>query len=278
MKRYLVMGYSCDTRAHLLKSYPNDERLMPIIDSVIEQYGVFNQEQKIQNFIDFGPISFCLMDFYSNTFIGIRDSFVLGAYYASIAGASALGELILNDLIYSLRSYYPRTTKTKDAFDKKSINSWNQALEILNEWNVLAPGVDQEFKKLESIRQKFLHFNKTTFSSMNERENALETIGYLRAILEKQYGVLNSAPWFLVATPAILGNFIKKDYEEHPFVKEKIIPNSALVGYLFKCKFGPNNVAIVRDDLTIYPDNEISDQEFCELFQKHFTRETIKLF
>jgi hypothetical protein len=162
-----------------------------------------------------------------------------------------------------LRDDFKGTDEYKYVYRRESFDNWDLAINTLESWNVLLPEVVQNFRDLKELRnRRAIHFNIET--DTNDKGLALEAIGVLLEIVKGQFAGFGTQPWFI---PGITGAaYVKKEYEENPFVKRIILPNCALVGSAHRMEHGPNGW-IVMDNHT-YEERDITDEEFADLLEK----------
>ncbi|MEX0922694.1 MAG: hypothetical protein WDZ84_07955 [Rhodovibrionaceae bacterium] len=117
------------------------------------------------------------------------------------------------------------------------------------------------FYAFEGIRNKSIHFNPNTYSSV--REDALSAIKLLREIIDGQFGTFGIKPWLISGTRG--HQFIKKEFENHPFIETYFKPTCPFVGPLFSMDFDEMQRAkfFDFDDYGLAP---WSDEEFSERF------------
>ena len=148
-------------------------------------------------------------------------------------------------------------------YDKKSFDNWDEAINILESWKVLLPGVVSKFKDLKNIRNReAIHFNIETEDK--DRETALRAINLLAEIIGGQFAFLGLQPWFIENTKGEF--YIKKDWEANPFIKAVYVPNCVLAGPFHKVETVSGGLEVV-DDFK-YENEEISDSEFVKLREK----------
>ena len=158
----------------------------------------------------------------------------------------------LNHLVLDLRDDFPKTRQYKRA-KRAPFRDWQAAIDILAAWDVLLPDVVNEFRGLESLRHRTIHFNRDTYSNL--RGDALTAIAHLRVIIDRQFGAFGNQPWFIGAVGAV---FIKREYEANPFVRRYYLPQCPFVGV--RHGFDP----LMRVcDFPDYGDGELTDEEFC---------------
>jgi hypothetical protein len=120
----------------------------------------------------------------------------------------------------------------KYVYRNSSFDDWDKVIDILKEWDVWVPSVFDAFKKLKVLRNRSIHFNSET--ELNMKADAIEAIELITIIIDKQFGsIFSTQDWYISDIPGGV-TFIKKEYEEIPFVKEILNPNSELVGYKHK--------------------------------------------
>ncbi|MAX67066.1 MAG: hypothetical protein CME66_09045 [Halobacteriovoraceae bacterium] len=273
MKRYRVISSDFDTRAHFLSMEikeswetknkelhkANRER---ILTQLRDEFGTLHFDQKVKNFIDFGPYSMSVIAYHNKFFHHIRTSYVMGAYYTALTGVSSLGERILNHLILNLRTYHTSSPEYKRVYKKSSFDNWDLAIEVLTNWNVLLPEVTSLFKRLKVVRNKAIHFNPET--DHNDKDLAFEAIKLLKEIIELQFCGFGNRPWFITNIPGEI--YLKKEWEEKPFIKEVYLKNCLLVGPKHEVK----SVIPFQIEDYEYLEKDISDEEFAALrIEKH---------
>lgn len=275
MKRHRALNYDMDFRAAQL-SRQIDEAWEPnvqdlhrrnyeqTVQSFVREFGEWNLEAKLQNFIELGNGPFSVIAFHNTFFRQVRYAFVIGSYYPGLTGACALGERVLNLLVLNLREFYRSTPEYKKVYRKSSFDNWQLAIDTLETWGVLLPNAAANFRALARIRNQAIHFNPAT--DHNDRELALTAIRTLSQIIDEQFTVFGRRPWFIPGTPGV--SFIRKESEIDPFVRTLYLPNCALVGSYHTLEFEatPDGTkCIVHDDYDYEP-IEVSDEQFAELF------------
>ncbi len=270
MKRYRILAYDFDTRATILKTEIQDDweekikkqwgnNKRSIKEGLIAEYGAVGAFRKIDNFIELDANPISIIAFHNKFLRQIRSAYVIGSYYASLTGACALGERILNHLILRLRDYYKSTKEYRKVYRKDSFDNWDLAINTLEAWGVLLPDVVASFKELKDIRNRSIHFNPETDN--NDKELAMESITKLKEIVTGQFSGFGTQPWFIEGINGAC--YIKNDYEDNPFVKEVVLPNCHKVGHLHRLEHGQGSW-VVRDSHD-YADIEITDERFSEL-------------
>lgn len=128
----------------------------------------------------------------------------------------------------------------------------------------MIPEALEAFRELKVIRNKSIHFNFSTESSV--KIDAIRAIQLVTTIIDKQFSsYYNNQPWYIPGIPGGVA-FIKKEAEQIPFVLEVLIPNSELVGYKHKMVQSGNE--LVPEDNNLYKDIEITDEEFKNLYNQ----------
>lgn len=265
MKRYRIIQFDFDSRARDLsleipdsweesakQNHLNNVRITK--ESLIFEYGPYNYETKIKNFTDLGDKPFSVLAFHNRFFEEARTAFVTGAYYPCLTAVCALGERILNHLILLLRNDFAYTKEYKKVYRKESFDDWTLAINTLVAWEVLLPEVEKNYRELMGMRHEAIHFRPE--ADDNARELALEAFHCLKKIIAGQFSI-TTQPWILITRGEI---YIKKDWEERPFVKRVYLPNCLYVGPLNKIVSLQPVVKI--DDNFPYRDIEISDEQF----------------
>jgi len=236
-----------------------------IINGLIFEFGKLNFKIKLRNFIDLGNKPFSIISFHNKFFQQARYSFIIGSYYPALTATCALGERILNHLILILRQYYKDTPEYKKIYRKSSFNDWSNAIDVLFKWNILSPNTVIYFNNLKEIRNNNIHFNYST--DYNDRTYALNAIKEMNNIITEQFIAFGKSPWFIPKTKGAF--YIKKSYEENPFIKEIYIPNCFYVGPNHKVTFDKerNSFGVVDNDS--YANIDISDEEYVKLARKN---------
>jgi hypothetical protein len=273
MKRYRVLSMDFDTRANIL-SVEIKENWEPRVKEMWENnkkqilqelaiiYGPDNFEQKKNNFLELGAAPFSVISFHNKFLRQSRDAFVFGCYYPSLTATCALGERILNHLLITMRDHYKKTNEYKTVWKKPSFDNWPLAINVLKAWSVLLPNVAVKYMELKKLRdRKAIHFDPATDN--NDRQLALEAIKLLSEIIQEQFSSFGTQPWFIKNAPGV--SFIKKEFEDTPFIKEIYLKNCAKVGPNHKLEHSPKGFIV--NDLNKYEEKEISDEEFIELFK-----------
>jgi len=266
VKRYLVPPHSVsfDTRPVILATEVKDdweeeirrqwlENKQQVADEIAQQYGVWNGEEKLANFCALGREPFSVVSFHTTFLRQCRDAFIAHSFYPALTGACALGERILNHLVLKLRDYHKGTASYKKVYDKESFDNWNMAIDVLDEWQVFidegvfrawqafvinktrlskeetdlhtSSGVADLFRRLYNLRNDSLHFRVDL--DVETRKPALRAIQLLQDIVAAQFGVEGPLPWFIPEAP---GQFIRKQFEDTPFIREFYLPACDLVG------------------------------------------------
>jgi hypothetical protein len=234
----------------------NQERVR---QGLAQEYGARDLEVKIQNFIDIGTKPFSVLAYHNHFFDQVRRSFVMGAYYPALVGACALGERILNHLVLDLRQYYSHTPEYKRVYRKASFDDWAVAIDTLLAWGILLPNAVTEFQALKTLRHGSIHFNVGTYSTL--RADALAAVLHIREIIDQQFTAFGLRPWFIKGT---LGHiFIRRDWEDNPFVKTFYLPTCPFVGPHFAISF---EGGLKYHDHPDYGDGVWTDDEFAQAF------------
>lgn len=275
MKRFRVIQFDFDTRVHTLKrDIPDhwDEQVKELHRQnregtereLLFEFGELAAEQKRQNFIDLGPKPLSILAFHNRFLEQIRVAFVMGAYYPALTGACALGERILNHLVRTLREEFRDTPEYKGVYKKESFDGWDLAINALEAWDVLLPDVVIEFRNLRDLRNEAIHFRPEV--DENDRVLALGAIKSLKAIVGNQFCGFGSQPWFITGVPG--ESYIKKAWEERPFVRRVYLPNCAAVGPRHSVE--GDMPWTIKDD-NAYEDRKLTDEEFCTLREEFCT-------
>jgi len=274
MKRYRIFSYDFDFRInsinHIEKAYEKNpstklkQEYKSLIAELMLQYGNYRFRNKLQNLKDIGAKNLSILLYHNNFIEQIRDSFINENYYPALTSSCALGERILNHLIIDLRESYKENPEYEKVKDQKSFSNWKLMIEVLSNWDILLPEVIDNFKKLETLRHKSIHFNQKLVSNL--RQYALDSLNYIQKIVSSQFSAFGNEPWFITSVPGEI--YLKHDWLEKPFIKKYYIPNSILVGYRYKIL----NLSPVKvDDNFKYEDTFITDEEFAK-YRKEYLK------
>jgi hypothetical protein len=272
VKRYRVLAFSdFDTRVLTLTEVISEDweenvkalhhqNRANTIQRLVAEFGQIEADHKIQNFIDLGPKPFSVIAFHNRFFAQARTAYVMGAFYPALAGACALGERILNHLILALRDDFKTTPEYKKVYNKDSFDDWTIAINTLVAWDVLLPKTADNFRSLMRKRHEALHFRPET--DHNDRPLALSAIKCLQEIIGEQFSGFGPQPWFIANIPGEI--YIKKDWENRPFIRKIYVPNGYLVSPTHKIETLVPKINIV--DMSEYEGHsEISDEEYVSM-------------
>jgi hypothetical protein len=268
-RRHLSYTLDFDTRLHTLEEPGEgwDEAAKAMHLANREQtrqrlgaeFGTDQLDAKIQNFVAIGSKPFSVLAYHNRLFDEVRRAFVIGAYYPALVGACALGERILNHLILDLRAHYSHTPEYKKVYRKNSFDDWRVVIDALEAWGVLLPKAVSEFRALMVLRHRSIHFNVSTYATL--REDALAAILHMREIIDQQFTAFGLRPWFILGTKGHI--FIKREWEESPFIKACYLPTCPFVGPYFAISFSRG---LRFHDHNDYGDGTWTDEEFAQAF------------
>lgn len=272
-RRHLSWGMDYDTRPFILSHEIGehwDDDIKELWRSNKEkvraelkfEFGEFDINTKIENFIALGSSPFSILSYHNRFFRQVRRSYIIGAYYPALVGACALGERILNHLTIDLRDFYSSTPEYRRVYRKKSFDKWGVPIDTLSAWNVLLPDVAEEFRLLELIRHRSIHFNSETYSNLKLDSKA--AIFHLQNIIERQFGSHGTQPWFLKGTNG--HQFIAHDWENDPFIQTYFLHNCPFVGPLFSMDRSEKGWQFF--DFDTYGEDCWTDEEFAKAFNE----------
>lgn len=273
MKRYRIVTMDFDSRAFILSEQIKPdwekgvkenwiENKRKVASGLIAEFGEVAYPAKINNFIELGKKPFSVVAFHNKFYQQARDAFVIGSYYPALTGICALGERILNHLILKLRTYFQSTAEYKKVYNKDSFDDWDKAIGVLSNWKILRPDPKLRFLELKRIRHDNIHFGYST--DYNDRQYAIEALLKMTEIIKGQFGAAGPLPWFIPNAKGV--TYIKKEYENDPYVKEIYLPSCALVGPNHRMEFNNDQLKVVDEEE--YEDRDVSDAEFIALAQK----------
>jgi hypothetical protein len=159
-----------------------------------------------------------------------------------------------------LRDFYKDTPEYRKVHRKDSFDNWQVPIEALEVWGVLLPTAVQEFQALKRLRHRSVHFNVGTYGTL--REDALAAIHHMREIIEQQFTSFGERPWFIGGTRGFV--FIKREWEENPFVKTFYLNSCPFVGPYFAISFENGLTYLDHAD---YGDGSWTDEEFAAVFE-----------
>ena len=135
MKRYRVLNMSFDSRAVILNTVIGEEweddvknlwrgNKQQITEGLIHEFGVYQYEKKVANFVEFGQLPFSVIAYHTKFLSQIRNAYVIGAYYPSLTATCTLGERILNHLILQLRDHFKGSKYYRHVYRKNSFDNY----------------------------------------------------------------------------------------------------------------------------------------------------------
>lgn len=240
-KRYLPIGFTFDTRFHLLEDVKDSwdpvvrEQALgnqkSIIQGIANDYGPVNIEQKVENFRDLGRAAWSVVAGHSLHMRQVRDAFIATHYYPALLGACALGERILNQLISTLKDDYRDHPATAKVARKSSVDNWPVAIKTLQQWGILDDAGTRDFLNLGRLRNRAVHYSPSLDIS-DAREEALTAITVLRDVVERLFRPFGTGPSFF--TGPIGRSYIRRESESDPLIRHFFLPASALVSPAFE--------------------------------------------
>lgn len=276
VKRYRILQVDFDARPRILEMQIRDDwephvqalwknNQMLLRQGLVSRYGEASRERKEQDFLGLGTSPFSVIAFHNKFYQQTRHAFIIGAYYPALTGVCALGERVLNHLVRTLREDFQHTPQYRKVYDKDSFDNWDLAINTLAAWKVLLPKTVEAFVELRDIRNRALHFDPAVEDT--SRDRALSAIRVFDRILNEQFSALAGLPWYVTTDIGI--QFVKKEYESHPFVARVVLPSGVLVGPKHDIDYDHARSGwIVKDDHS-YENREIDDEEFINLFKEH---------
>ena len=272
MKRYRIIHFDFDARVQSLGLIQESwdeavkaqhiENQSRVIDGLMYQYGELAIQSKIENFIALKSKPFSVAAFHNKFLEQVRNSYVTGSYYPALTGACALGERMLNHLMILLRDHHKSTPEYKKVYRKDSFDYWPQAIDALESWGELLPEAALKFRCLNEKRNRAIHFNPET--DHDDKPLALSAIHLLQEIVSIQFSAFGNQPWYFCVPGEM---YIKKEWEDKPFVKYILLQNALLVGPKHTV-VSINHQLVINDEFE-YEQKEITDDEFSVLRQAH---------
>lgn len=269
-RRHLSYTMDFDSRARLFEEpspdWPEESRRLHLEArerariGFAREFGSDDLDRKISDFIALGSKPFSVLAYHNLFFHQARRAFVMGDYYPALVSACALGERVLNHMILDLRSYYQNTPEYRRVYRQSSFDNWRVPIETLVAWNVLRADAVAEFQSLMTLRHRSIHFNVSTYATL--REDALAALQHMREIIDQQFTAFGDRPWFISGTRGQI--FIKRRWEEDPFIKTYYLPTCPFVGPYFAISF---EHGLRYHDHYDYGDGEWTDEEFAAAFE-----------
>lgn len=271
-RRYRVAAVTFDTRACVLdmeiqESWDDhvkelwQENKLHIREGVLYEFGVEDYERKLDDFRAIGSQPWSVVAIHNRNLRAIRRAFVAGAYYPSLVGAAGLGERILNQITLGLRDAYADRPATKPVAQKSAFDDWKLMIRVLRAWGILPDDVARSYKRLARLRNDAVHYNIPTLDT-GARAEALEAIQFLQQIVERLFHP-NHETHLIPNIPGV--EYLRRDVEDHPFVRRFFIPASVLVS--------PEHEWVSHDPITVLDNTEygtvegitgLADEEFAE--------------
>jgi hypothetical protein len=260
VKRYRYSNFYIDcTRApfRLGDIHPSIRRdeIIQLRDEVAFRYGELDALNKASRYLEFDPPNFCIISEYLDLLHAVADAYVHGDAYPALTGACSLGERIFNILILRLRKYYTTHSSYRDIHNKDSFQDWEKAIDILSSWGIIDNEVEKKYRELAILRNQSIHFGNI----QDTGSLALAALKTVMLITDKLFGLKRNIYFWC---PGEI--YVKKEYEDDPFVKEFIIPKCVLVGFKHEVEgsAGENGLDMKYIDDNNYPNEQISDTEF----------------
>lgn len=280
VRRYRMINGTFDTRSHLVTDEISSDwepriraqhwaNRLRALDWLKYEFGEDNLGEKVAEFGVLGPEPFSVLAYHNLFFRQVRRSFVIGSHYPALVGCCALGERILNHLVHEFRDDFKATPEYKHVYDKESFDDWLKAIDVLEAWDLLLPGVVSDYRELRTKRNEAIHFRPET--STRARDMALEAINLLGRIIEGQFGSLGGQPWYF-HTPG--ETYIKGDAENWPFVQKILVPAGLHVGPKYTLVYDEESGAWSIEDVGDAGPDEGTDEDFAALRTGRTTAET----
>jgi len=233
------------------------------------EYGERRHAQVIQDTRELGAKAFSIVSYHNLMHEQARGAFVSGLYFPALVAACALGERILNHLILDLRDHYKSSPHYRRVYRSESFDDWRFAVRVLDDWGVLLPDVGAAILELAALRNRSVHFNPATYTTM--REDALSALKTLGRVIQLQFGAFGRQPWFIEDTPG--AQFIKRAYEDVPFVKTYLVPLSGFVGVEYGMDLTERGWRHL--DYDDYGPGEVDDAEYARLYRERVSSKVV---
>jgi len=218
---------------------------------IAHKFGTLGLSQKVERYFEIVPPDISLVTEYTTLMVESTDAYIQGHFYPALTAASALGERILNILTLQLRDYFKDSTEYRKVRGKKSFQNWETCINALVAWKILDDEIKNIFLDLMKIRHRSIHFT----SEINWAEEALKSINAIHSITSSLFRTWQNQFCFIAHGEI----YVKKEFENHPLVKEFYLSACEYVGY--QHKIVGNRIADSFD----YGSNDIPDEEYAEL-------------
>lgn len=228
IRRYRLMPVAFDARHHALEipkpewdpeiREQAEENRKALLERLAFIHGEANLDVVARNMSDLGSDPWSSQGWHLSLWQEVRHAFVSGAYYPAAVGAGALGERVLNHLLFDLADDCG-TAKQKTEIEADKAPMFYRSLEILQSWNVLEPEAASLFEQLRVTRNGLTHYSDGLYEELRDR--SLAAVGLLRDALDAQFGVLVQRR-LIPNTPGFM--FLKQDVEAEPFVRRYMLP------------------------------------------------------
>jgi hypothetical protein len=131
------------------------------------------------------------------------------------------------------------------------------------------PRAVEEFRALMPLRHRSVHFNVSTYATL--REDALAAILHIRHIIDEQFTAFGARSWFIEGTSGLI--FIKREWEDNPFVRTFYLPTCPFVGPHVAISFQDG---VKFYDKSNYGDGDWSDEEFAVAYETRSTEDVVR--
>ncbi len=274
MKRHRFLTFSIDSTRNFFKgsSFPHAEiHKRESQEYLSQKYGPLNFEEKFTRWLSIPKPTLSVVDEHTYLLQDIENAYVSGSLYATLTSACCLGERILNQIILRVKNSYKSTSQYKLIYRKSSINNWELGINTLLKWKIIKSETEKKYKQLLALRTDSVHFQNKEQNLVPMAKNAICLINEIISDLFELKREKKFLIWFEV--PGEL--YLKREAENIPFIEAFYIPCAPLVGFKHIIETTPDLKFRVIDK-EIYPNKEISDQEFVKLRNK-FIQERNKI-
>lgn len=245
-RRYLPLLFTFDTRNRFLDSEDQDHEWEPdirkqwqdnrrqVIVGLVNEHGPADFETKFTDYRALGVAPMSIAALHNRFMAQIRSAFVAGAYYPALVGAGALGERMLNQLVVVMRDdYQGHPATTEEIANRKSFTKWGQCTEALAGWGVLSDELVDQFRRLEKLRHRAVHYNRG-LDSTDARDAAVAAIRLIQDIIEELFPPLGGPPRFIAGTTGHA--YLTLDAETQALIRHFYLPASVLVSPRFEMR------------------------------------------
>lgn len=261
MKRFRCLSFQLDGTRNIYNSNFRSEEKKFQRKELESKYGEYDIEAKIQRWLSIPKAPILFINEATSLALDIERAYVFGNFYSGLTGACCLGERIFNQIILQVRNDYTETNiyKIRKSIRKDTIFNWIDAIDALYEWGIISEETKGDYEKLYKLRTESVHYQD---KPQDLEIMAVQAIKTIFKILSSLFGYFENKKYLLLFDcPGEI--YVRKEYEDNPFVRGFILSTSYKVGY--KHSVVVKDESFIFEDNNVYDNKEISDEEFIKL-------------